>query len=157
MKLFEHFIELPEEKTFLMRIFAIAQYFGIVLGTTEIRIFSVIEIIKNSSIISWRNGKSLFCKPFTIFYRRFCTFLIQQLHQRSILSFRSNNNYIFKIFRSSTYQRDTADIDFLDNGAFVSSRSYSFFKRIKINNHQIYFRNLIFCNLFLIAFQFTTT
>ena len=156
VKLFEHFIEISEKESFLMRIFSVTQRLWIIASSPESRIITTVEIIENSGIISRRNGKCLFGKPITIFQRRGSAFFIEHIQKRSILRFGSDNNDIFEVLGSSPDKRDTAYIDFFDDGTFVGARSHRFFKRIKIDNDKIDLGNIVFGDLSTVALFFPT-
>ncbi len=83
--------------------------------------------------------------------------LHQHIEQWFILSLRSDNHHIIVIFCSSTNQRDSTYIDFLNDSRLISTRCHGCFKWIKIYNHEIYFRDFILLNLLNILFQSTTT
>ena len=60
------------------------------------------------------------------------------------------------ILGSCTDQWDTAYIYFLDNSRLVGTGSYGSFKRVQINDNEVYFGNFIFFYLLHILFQSAT-
>ena len=156
VQLVEHIVEFAIEFSCLVRVFTVTQVHRLVYRSPEMRTLTAIEIIEDCRIIARRNGKCFFGKPFTVFDRSFCTFFVQQLHQRLILSLRCYDHHIFEVFCSGTDKRNAAYIYLFDNCLFFRTGSNCFLERIQVDNHQVYFRNFILGDLSLVTFIITT-
>ena len=80
----------------------------------------------------------------------------QHIQQWLILCLRSHDDDIVIVLGSSTNQRDSTYIDFFNDVCFGCAGSYGSFKRIQVDNNQIYFGDFILFNLLNILFQVTT-
>ena len=151
LQLFEHFVEIAEEKSFLVGILAVAQRFGMVAGGAERTETAAVEIVENRRVVARRYGKRLFGEPVTVVERRCRAFLVEELQQRSVLRFGSYDDDVLEIFGGGAYQRYAAYVYFLDDSALVGSRSDGFFKGIEIDDDEVDFGNFVFGNLPAVA------
>ena len=72
------------------------------------------------------------------------------------MSLRSDNNHIVEIFGSSADKRNAADIDFLDDVGFGSTRSYSVLKWIEIDDDEVDFGDFVLSNLLAVTIVVAT-
>ena len=148
----EHILEPSEELSFLMGIFSVAQVRNAVDCHTERRSVVLVEIVEYRAVIQARHSERLLgeetavgkaCDGIAVF--------LNDAAQRGILVLGSHNHHIVVILGGCTYQRYSADVDFLDYVGFRSSRSHGFLKRIQINHNEVDFRYFIFSYLLLVA------
>ena len=136
-----------------MRVLTIPQSLLVVGGLTESRPFFAIEIVEDSRIVMRRYGKRLFGKPTAFFEWSGSSVLHQHITKRLVLSLWSNDNHIIVILGSGTYQRNAAYINFLNNSRLFGTAGNSGFKRIQVNDNEVYFGNLVFLYLLHVLFQ----
>ena len=137
MNLIEHGVQISVEITFLMWVFTVTELLLVVYRTTESRTFAGIEIIKDSRIVVRRNGKRFFA-----IQRRSSS---EEVAPCSI-NISSNGLYWAEKPRwwhrySSWQQHESKRFHlyrFFNDVCFGCTGSYGSFKRIQVNNNQIY-------------------
>ena len=77
------------------------------------------------------------CKHLAVFDSSLSTLLLQDIEQYAVFSLARNDNHVLEVFGTCTNQRDTANIDFLDDISIASTASYSLLKRIQVYDDEI--------------------
>ena len=86
-----------------------------------------------------------------------CAFAVQDVEQNGVFGLAWNDDHIVEVLGAGTNERDAAYIDFLDDVGLGRTAGNRLFKRIKVNNDQVDFRNLILLHLLLVALVLATT
>ena len=143
----EKIIEISEENTLLVRILTVTKHLRIVRRIAESRRRIAIEVVENSRIIVGRHGERLLGEPTTRVEGRSGALLLQEVQERLVLRLGSHDDNVLVVFRGGADQRDTSDVDLLDNGLLLSTRRDCILERIEINDHQVDFRYLVLLHL----------
>ena len=97
------------------------------------------------------------CEHLTVLNIGLSTLLVQNIKQHTVLCLRRNDNHVLEVLSTSTNQRNTANINLLNDISLVSTTGNSLLKGIKVNDNQVDLRNLVLSHLLTVALIIATT
>lgn len=82
----------------------------------------------DSSIIVRTYAECTLCEHLAVLNVGFSTLLLQDVEKHTVLSLARNDNHVLEVLGTGTDQRDTADIDLLNDVGIAGAAGYSLLK-----------------------------
>ena len=135
-----------------MGVLAIAQRHRTVVGHTHsVDLLGAVEVVEDCAIVVRADAERQSCKTTTLLDGGRALLLLQHCEQLAIHHNRGNDQRILVVLSRSTNQRDTADVDLLDNGLLLGAACHGLLEGVEINDNQIDFGNSILSHLLAVA------
>ena len=158
VQLGEHILDLAIESGLLMGVLAIAQRHRTVVGHTHsVDLLRAVEVVENCAVVVRADAECQSCKATTLLDGGRAILLLQQREQLAILLNRGNDHGVLEVLCRSTNQRNTADVDLLDDSLLLGTACNGLLEGIEIDDHQINFGDSILCHLLAVALVVAAT
>ena len=135
-----------------MGVLAIAQRHRTVVGHTHsVDLLGAVEIVEDCAIVVRADAERQSRKTTTLLDGGRALLLLQHCEQLAIHHNRGNDQRILVVLSRSANQRDTADVDLLDNGLLLGAACHGLLEGVEINDNQIDLGDSILRHLLAVA------